>query len=169
MNLTGKRVLITGGSSGIGLALAQALGAKGVRLLLAARRAEPLAHAVADLTATGARAYAVEADVATDAGRIKMLEAVRDRLGGLDILVNNAGGVRAGRLDAISEDAIRAMIEVDLIAPILLSRAALPDLRRSGDGVIVNLAATGALVAMPFYATYVAAKAGLGVSVRLRP
>ena len=161
MDVHSKRILVTGGSSGIGLATAQALGAKGARLLLTARRSGPLQAAVEQLTAAGIEAHGLAADVATGDGRAATLAAARDRLGGLDVLINNAGGVRAGRLEDTSEDEIRAMIEVDLLAPILLTRAALPDLRRSGDGMVVNITSAAALIGMPFYATYAAAKAGL--------
>ena len=82
-------------------------------------------------------------------------------MGGLDILINNAGGVRAGRLENISEGDIEAMVTVDLVAPILLTRAALPALRASGDAMIVNIASGIALIGVPFYATYAAVKAGL--------
>jgi NAD(P)-dependent dehydrogenase (short-subunit alcohol dehydrogenase family) len=161
MNIQGRRVLITGGGTGIGLALARALARKGACLVVSGRRPGPLATAVAELTANGTEAHAVAADVATEAGRSAMLDAARYHLGGLDILVNNAGGVRAGRLETTTEDEIRTMIDVDLLAPILLTRAALPELRRSGHGLIVNVTSGGALIGMPFYATYVATKAGL--------
>jgi uncharacterized oxidoreductase len=129
--------------------------------VLTARRPGPLQAAVDRLTAAGIEAHALVADVATGEGRAATLAAARDRLGGLEVLINNAGGVRAGRLENTSEDEIRAMIEVDLLAPILLTRAALPDLRRNGDGMVVNITSTAALIGMPFYATYAAAKAGL--------
>ncbi|MEZ5936076.1 MAG: SDR family NAD(P)-dependent oxidoreductase [Alphaproteobacteria bacterium] len=103
----------------------------------------------------------VAADVASEAGRAATLERALEALGGLDILVNNAGGVRAGRLEQIAEADIRAMVEVDLVAPILLARDALPMLRASGDAMIVNVASGIALVGAPFYATYAAVKAGL--------
>ncbi len=161
MDVHGKRIIVTGGSSGIGLALAHALGTKGARLLLTGRRPGPLQAAVAQLTAVGVEAHGAAADVATGDGRAATLAAGRDRLGGLDVLVNNAGGVRAGRLEDTTEDEIRAMIEVDLLAPILLTRGALPELRHSGQGLVVNVASGIALIGMPFYATYAAAKAGL--------
>jgi len=161
MDIAGKRIVITGGSSGIGLALAQALGAKGARLLLTGRRPEPLEAAASQLRSAGVDAYAVAADVTTEEGRAATLAAARERLGGIDVLINNAGGVRAGWLEDTAEAEIRAMIEVDLLAPILLTRAALPDLRRSGQGLVVNVASGIALIGMPFYATYAAAKAGL--------
>jgi uncharacterized oxidoreductase len=105
MKLDGKRVLITGGSSGIGLAIAHAVLAKGAEV--------------------GSQAVAIVADVGTEEGRALTLHQALDALGGLDILVNNAGGVRAGRLEATSQKEIETMLNVDLVAPILLTRAAL--------------------------------------------
>jgi uncharacterized oxidoreductase len=84
-----------------------------------------------------------------------------DKLGGLDVLVNNAGGVRAGRLEDTTEAEIRSMIEVDLVAPIMLTRAALPELRAGKESVVVNITSGIALVAAPFYSTYAGVKAGL--------
>src|SRR5271168_4905818 len=161
MNLEGKRVIITGGSSGIGLATAQAMTAVGAKVFITGRRPDIVAKAVDQLRATHAEASGVAADVATNDGRTTTLEAGLEKLGGLDILVNNAGGVRAGRLEDTSEAEIRAMIEVDLVAPILLTRAALPVLRASGEGLVVNVTSGIALVAAPFYATYAGVKAGL--------
>jgi short-subunit dehydrogenase len=161
MNVRDKRIVITGGSSGIGLELARQLGAKGARLLLTGRRAGTLTDAVEQLRADGVKAYGLPGNVTDDAAR-PALVAEADRLfGGLDVLVNNAGGVRAGRLEETSEAELRTMIEVDLIAPILLTRAFLPALRASGDGLIVNIASGIAQMGVPFYAGYAAAKGGL--------
>lgn len=161
MNIKGKRVLITGGSSGIGFALAQALVAKGASVVVSGLREAALATAVAELGRTGAAVSSVAADVSTPAGRDATLKHAISALGGLDILINNAGGVRAGRLENTPEEELQAMIEVDLVAPILLTREALPALRQSGDAMIVNVASGIALIGAPFYATYAATKAGL--------
>ncbi|ASK34948.1 oxidoreductase [Alcanivorax sp. N3-2A] len=161
MNLTDKRVLLTGGSSGIGLAAAEALAAAGARLVISGRRPEALSQAVARLRAGGGQVEGVAADLATPAGREATLNKALECLGGLDILINNAGGVRAGRLEHTSEDEISTMLTVDLLAPILLTRAALPALRASGEAMVVNVASGIALIGMPFYTTYAAVKAGL--------
>jgi uncharacterized oxidoreductase len=160
MNLDGKRVLITGGSSGIGLATAETMLSKGARVVITGRRHDVLAAALHQLRAGNAPVDGVVADVVTDAGRMTTLKVGLEKLGGLDILVNNAGGVRAGRLENTSEGEIRAMIEVDLVAPILLTRAALTHLRASHSGLVVNITSSIALLGVPFYATYAAAKAG---------
>jgi short-subunit dehydrogenase len=160
MNLQGKQVLITGGSSGIGYAIAEAVLAKGSNVVITGRRHDVLREA-AERLRQGGRVEYVAADVSTEEGRKTTLEFTLRALGGLDVLVNNAGGVRAGRLEDTSEAEIRAMIEVDLVAPILLTRAMLPVLRASGDGLVINVTSGIALVAAPFYATYAGVKAGL--------
>jgi short-subunit dehydrogenase len=161
MNIDGKRVLITGGSSGIGLALAHALLAKQAKVVITGRRPDGLAQAIQELRQTHAPVWSVAADVATPDGRAATLAQALEALGGLDILVNNAGGVRAGRLENTPEAELQAMIDVDLVAPILLTRAALPALRASGDAMVVNIASGIALIGAPFYAGYAATKAGL--------
>jgi uncharacterized oxidoreductase len=161
MNLEGKRALVTGGSSGIGLAIAEALLAKGVKVVISGRRPDVLKSAVERLRRNGGFVEAVAGDIGTEEGRAKTLAFAIDNLGGLDILVNNAGGVRAGRLEDTTEAEIRSMVEVDLVAPIMLTRAALSRLRASGSAVVVNITSGIALVAAPFYSTYAGVKSGL--------
>jgi uncharacterized oxidoreductase len=161
MNLEGKRVLITGGSSGIGFAIAHALLAKGAKIAITGRRPAVLSAAVEELRKGGGSVAGIIADVGTEEGRALTLQQASEALGGLDILVNNAGGVRAGRLESTSQREIEAMLNVDLVAPILLTRAALPSLRASGSAMVVNVTSGIALIGAPFYATYAAAKAGL--------
>ena len=150
MILQGKRALITGGSSGIGLAIAEAMLAKGAKVAITGRRPDVLTETAKQLRKGGRSVDSIAADVSTDKGRETTLRLALEKLGGLDILVNNAGGVRAGRLEDTMEAEIRAMIEVDLVAPILLTRAALPALRASKDGLVVNVTSGIALVAAPF-------------------
>lgn len=160
MDIRDKRVLINGGSSGIGLALARSLGIKGDRIVVSGRRIDMLNAAIKELRAARIDALLV-ADVAIDTGRTATLAGEIDALGGLDVLLDNAGGAWAGRLGDTTEVEIRAMMEVDLIAPIPLTQAALPHLRANGDGLVVNIAFGIALIDMPFYSAYAAVKAGL--------
>ncbi len=161
MKLDGKRALVTGGSSGIGFEIAKALLAKGAQVAITGRRANVVSAAVEELRKSGGTVVGIAADVGTAEGRTETLQGALHALGGLDVLVNNAGGVRAGRLEATTEAEIEAMLTVDLLAPILLTRAALPSLRISGEAMVVNVTSGAALVGAPFYATYAAAKAGL--------
>ncbi|MGJ4996764.1 SDR family NAD(P)-dependent oxidoreductase [Bradyrhizobium sp. HKCCYLS3077] len=161
MTLDGKIALITGAGSGIGRATALALAARGVHLVLFCRTAAKLAETATLAASHGVKIETLAGDVVDSTACTQALAVARDRFGRLDILVNNAGNVRAGRLEATEIADIRAMIEVDLLAPILWTRAALPLLRAGGDGAIVNVSSGIALVGAPFYATYAAAKAGL--------
>jgi len=162
MQLDGKRVLITGGSSGIGLEIARAMSANGAMVVLTGRNEERVEKSVSILRDEGhSKVNGIAADVGSAPGRAASIDKVITSFGGLDILVNNAGGVRAGRLENLTEHEIRSMIEVDLVAPIFLTQAALGHLRASGDGLVVNVASGIALVGLPFYSVYAAVKAGL--------
>lgn len=160
MNLNGKRALVTGGSSGIGLEIARELLIAGAIVGITGRRQGAVDQALRQLEGQGP-IRGLSADVTTSEGRARTLELAAESLGGLDVLVNNAGGVRAGRLEAITEDEIRQMVEVNLTGPILLTRAALPLLKESGDGLVVNVSSGIALVGMAFYSPYAAVKAGI--------
>jgi uncharacterized oxidoreductase len=162
MDMQKKRVVVTGGSSGIGREIARQLALKGARLVLTGRRADALETAVTQLReSTGAEIHGIQGDVADSHVRDALIGQAVALLGGIDVLVNNAGGVRAGRLENTSEAELRAMIEVDLVAPILLTRSALPELRRTGAAMVVNIASGIAQMGVPFYAGYAAAKGGL--------
>ncbi len=130
-------------------------------MVISGRRPDALADAVRQLQGEASTVWGVAADAASPEGRATTLEYAVTVLGGLDILVNNAGRVRAGRLEDTPEVELQAMIDVNLVSPILLTRASLPSLRASGDALIVNISSGIALVGAPFYATYAAAKAGV--------
>ncbi len=162
VKLSGKAAIVTGAGGGIGRAVALSLATRGVGLVLIGRTREKLAETARLVqVGSGSSAEIVAGDITREEVRRAAIEVARRRFGRLDILVNNAGNVRAGRLEKIDVSEIRAMIEVDLVAPILFAREVLPALRESGDGAIVNVSSAIALVGVPFYATYAAVKAGL--------
>lgn len=161
MDLKNASILITGAGSGIGKALALRLAEHSPRLTLVGRRQQPLEELADRVRELGAEALVVTADLTDPGAPTKVVAASRAEFGGVDVLVNNAGNVRAGRLEVIEESEVLAQVALNLTAPILLARAALPSLRESGGGLVVNVSSGIGLIAMPFYATYAATKAGI--------
>jgi uncharacterized oxidoreductase len=161
MELHNRSIVLTGAGSGIGRALALELADRSPRLTLVGRRSEPLEEVAALVRERGGSAHVVAADLTAPGAPAAAAAAAREQFGGIDVLINNAGNVRAGRLEAIEESEILAQIALNLTAPILLARAALPALRASGDGLVVNVSSGIGLIGMPFYATYAATKAGI--------
>nr|WP_267472920.1 SDR family oxidoreductase [Stenotrophomonas rhizophila] len=156
MDFTGRRVLVAGGSKGIGRAMALAFAAAGARVSVCAR--EPgLAALRADARALGLDVHTASADLAVldDIGR--WLGDAAGALGGIDVLVNNATGY--GMDDG--EAGWEASLGIDLMAAVRASRLALPWLRQSSDACILNLASIAALQPRPGAAPYAAAKAAL--------
>ncbi len=161
MNISGKSILLTGASRGIGREIAYAFAKHGCKLTLAGRNEQALEETRAGVEQAGGQAIVVAGDV-TDAGwRQSIVDKAVEAYGGLDILVNNAGVVSAGELADVSEEDISQQLQINLVAPILLTRAALPALKKSSEGAIVNTSSIFGLVGMPFYATYGGTKAGL--------
>lgn len=161
MDLNHRTILLTGAGSGIGRALALELAQHSPRLALVGRRREPLDEVAALVREKGGEAVVISADLTVDGAPAQVVAAAQEQLGGIDVLINNAGNVRAGRLESIEESEVLAQIALNLTAPILLTRAALPALRASGEGTVVNVSSGFGLLGMAFYATYGAAKAGI--------
>jgi len=156
MDLRGKHVLITGGSKGVGAAMAKEFSSRGARVSLAARPSDEL-NAVA--AATGSAAFAVDlADFDALDGFIARVEQAN---GPLHVLVNNAALVAAGRVDSVSRSDLQHQISVNLLAPMELCRQALPGMLNRGGGTIVNVSSMVAEIGIPNLPAYVAAKAGL--------
>ena len=139
LGLAGRRALVTGGSSGIGRAVAMQLSAEGASVALCARRRGPLDEVAEELRTRGATVFAMQADVTEPEQVETCVAAAADALGGLDVVVNNAGGARPGTFEALTDDDWRGDIDVKLLAMVRVCRAALPHLRRTGNASIVNV------------------------------
>ncbi len=168
-DFAGKAVLITGGSRGLGLALAQRFCAEGARVVLVARDAEELARARGDLQAqSGEEVFTIAADITDPAEADAVIREAVELCGQLDVLVNNAGAIQVGPLEHMSEEDFDHAMKLHFWAPLRLCRAAVPHLR-GRDGRIVNIASFGGLVSFPHMAPYNASKHALvGLSDALR-
>ena len=159
MNLDGAVVLITGASSGIGAATAREASRDGARLVLAARREERIAELADEL----GDAVAVRCDV-TDADQIaKAVQTASEAFGRVDVLVNNAGQGLVASIDETDPDDFRAILDLDLVAPLVAMQAVPPIMREQGAGSIVNVSSGTTFSALPGSGAYSAAKAGLGM------
>lgn len=161
LDLANRRGVITGGGRGIGRSVALAFAGRGGDLLLVGRDAQTLARTAEEVRAAGGIARELAVDL-TEPGAHRRVIDVALQGGGIDLLVNNAGNVSAGRLEKIEEDDVRAMLTLNLVAPVLLTQAALPSLKRSSRGAILLGISSGiGLLPLPFYTVYAAAKTGL--------
>src|SRR3954452_12129198 len=161
-NLDNMTVVITGASSGMGLAAAHAFALRGANVVLAARRRSLLDLAARECDSLGGRALAVTADV-TDAAQMRELaRAAADEFGRIDVWINNAGMSLWGPFEEIPLEAQTRLVEVNLLGAINGAHAVLPYFfARGGRGVIINTVSVAGRVPMPLAATYSATKAGL--------
>jgi NAD(P)-dependent dehydrogenase (short-subunit alcohol dehydrogenase family) len=161
MDFSGAAVLVTGGTSGIGAAIARAFGDAGAAVLLTGRDSERGSEVAADIASDGGTAEFLAADI-TDAGACgQLVEAVLARFGRLDVLVNNAGIIYRVDAEETTEDMWDETIAVNLTAAFRMSRAAIPAIREQGGGSIVNIASDWALVGGRRAVAYCASKGGL--------
>lgn len=167
-SMAGRRVLITGGSRGLGLALARELAARGARLSLLARDAQELETAAAELRAKGAEVHTFVADVTRGHELEDAVVGAARAMGGLDVLLNVAGVIQASPLANLTLSDYREAMETNYFAPLRAMETARPHLRQS-RGRILNVASVGGKVGVPHLASYCASKfalVGLGQSWR---
>ncbi|MEP6870702.1 MAG: SDR family NAD(P)-dependent oxidoreductase [Anaerolineaceae bacterium] len=144
LELTGKTVLITGGSEGIGKSAAAEFAHEGARVAICARRIDILEAAAAEIrAATGGHVVAIVADVSTLEGCYAFVEQAAQELGGVDILVNNAGRSAGASFDALPDADWISDIDLKLMAAVRCSQAAIPFMKRAGGGRIINITHVG--------------------------
>ncbi len=160
-SVAGKRVVITGASSGIGAALARRLAGHGAVVGLIARRSERLAEVLADCRRTSADSTMWVADLAETATLSELALRVWDDLGGIDVLVNNAAMPKRRAVDALDPAEVEDVMRVNFLAPMRLTLAVLPRMRERGHGVIVNVSSVGGRLGIIHEAAYCASKFAL--------
>ena len=170
VNLAGKRVLLTGASSGIGADAAEQFARHGATVVAVARRADLLATVVERITTNGGTALAIPCDL-SDLDAIDVLaEEVQQRLGGVDILINNAGrSIRRPLHESLDRwhDVERTMV-LNYYAPLRLIRGIVPGMLERGDGHIINVATWGVMTeGSPLFSVYNASKAALSAVSRV--
>lgn len=154
-------ILVTGASAGLGLAICRKLAAQRPRLVLAARSAQRLQLAAAELQAAGAAVLAVPADVAVPADLQRLVEVALAKFGRIDVLINNAGIECFSEFDALTEAEIQQTIATNLTGAILLTRLVVPGMKSRRFGRIINMASTAGKHGPAYGAVYGATKAGL--------
>lgn len=156
----GKRVLITGASSGVGAALARALAAQGAVVGLIARRRERLAQVLADCRQDSPDSTMWVADLANTAVGPLALEAAEE-LGEIDVLINNAAIPKRRAVTALAPSEVESVMAVNFFAPMRMTLAVLPRMLERGDGMIVNVSSVGGRLGIIHESAYCASKFAL--------
>lgn len=157
-----KTVIITGASEGIGAATARKFADAGANLILVARTKRNL-EAIAEEVRDRCTAKIFVMDVSDTAACVDLFKKAEFEFGRVDVLINNAGNHSRGLVEDVSPEDLGRMIDVNLKAPIILSRLALPYLREANGGVIINVGSIAGRTAVPGSATYSASKFGLRI------
>ncbi|MBD1423980.1 SDR family NAD(P)-dependent oxidoreductase [Sphingobacterium arenae] len=160
MELKSKKILITGGSAGIGKAIVKELIRHGVRdIAVVGRKKKPLEMLKAELKSVNV--VTIQADLSVTEDLNKVVSAISQEWGMLDILINSAGVVSAGLLTEQSDEDIIGQVNINFTGLVLLTKKLTSLLQKSGEGAIVNISSGYGYIAMPFYSVYAATKAAV--------
>lgn len=161
LGLAGAAALVTGGSSGIGAAVAQAFVDEGMRVAICARRREPLEATAAELRKQGGDVVVMSGDIGSPDDVERIVSGAADALGNLDILVNNAGSTLFAPLEEISDERWLEDINAKLLGYVRCTRASIPLLQHSKRGCIVNIGGNAGRQPLPYHLPGGASNAGI--------
>jgi short-subunit dehydrogenase len=162
-------VVITGGSRGLGFALARQLAQEDAKLVLLARSKQHLERAESELVSSGATVLTIECDIRDQMEVNAAVERAMQRFGRIDALINNAGTIQVGPLDSMTLQDFKDAMDVHYFGVLYTTLAVLPHMRRAAEGRIVNIASIGGKIALPHMVPYTASKFALvGFSDALR-
>ena len=165
--LTGKTIIVTGASRGIGEAAAHALAAEGAKVMLAARDGARAAKVAAEITAAGGTATAMACDVSDYAAFAKLVTTTTEKFGKIDVLVNNAGIIDPiARLDESDPAAWARNIQINLIGAYNTVRAVIAGMIAHGSGTIINISSGAAIRPLEGWSAYCTGKAGMHMMTR---
>ena len=168
-SLEGRKIVITGASSGIGEATATTLAEAGATVSLAARRKDRLDDLAKRISDQGGTAHAFEVDISDEAAAKGLIDGANKAMGGLDVLVNNAGVMLLGPVAGADTEEWRQMVDVNILGLLYCTHAALPAMGEAGGGHIVNLSSTAGRLASMGAGVYNFTKFGVcGFSEALR-
>jgi NAD(P)-dependent dehydrogenase (short-subunit alcohol dehydrogenase family) len=168
-DLRGRTVLITGGSRGLGLLLARELARHGARVAICGRDSATLERARGDLQRRGATVVALPCDVTARHDVDRLVAQVRDELGPIDVLINNAGIITVGPVEMMTVEDFEDAMATNFWGALYAILSVLPEMRRRGEGRIVNIASIGGKISVPHLLPYSASKFALvGLSEGLR-
>lgn len=159
--LDSKTAIITGGGTGIGRAIAKRFHDEGAFVVICGRRKEKLAEAESIISSDGERVHSVEADITKEEDIIKFIDEAIKKTGQIDILVNNAGIMRFSKLHETPVEEWESMMKTNTFGPWRLMVHAIPHMRRSGGGSIINLSSIAGIKALPGAGVYCMSKAAL--------
>ncbi len=162
LGLKGKVAVITGGSKGIGKAIALALAAEGAEVALSARGKADLTRTATEIEKRGVRALSVRVDLTKSDGPRRFVQNVLKRFGRIDVVVNNLGGpLYFKRFLELTDQEWRATLELDLMAAVRVCREVIPQMQRQGGGRIINIASMSGIEMEAKFPDYRVAKAAL--------
>ncbi|MFN0085384.1 MAG: SDR family NAD(P)-dependent oxidoreductase [Blastocatellia bacterium] len=160
-DLSGRVAIVTGGNGGIGLGMARGLAGAGAAVVIAGRNAEKSGAAVAELEGMGARAGAIEVNVADEASCRAMIAGAVERFGRLDVLINNAGTNIRKAPHEFSMAEWHEVVATNLTSAFVCAQAAYPEMKRAGGGKIINIGSMMSIFGASFAVPYGATKGGI--------